>query len=151
MICEIGTLLPTINSMYKAFTKSERKVADLIISEPKSVMYNVITEIASKAGVGDTTVVRFCRKLGFNGYYDFRISMTQEVSQLPVLTNEISTELNDKDSISDVMQKMALVNANAIEDTINMLSEEDIKKVVEFISQSNRIYFYGLGFSGTIA
>ena len=37
------------------------------------VMYMTIRELAEAAGVSTTTVLRFCKKMGCDGYSEFRI------------------------------------------------------------------------------
>ena len=70
---EAGSLFPRLHSLEKDFTRSEKKVVEAVLDNPEEVLYSSITDLAEKAGVGDTTVVRFCRKVGFKGYQDFKM------------------------------------------------------------------------------
>lgn len=54
-------------------TPQERAVYDYLIKEEDRILSLDIQDIASGAGVSRSTVVRFCKFLGFNGLKDFKI------------------------------------------------------------------------------
>ncbi|MGN0893489.1 MAG: transcriptional regulator HexR, partial [Succinivibrio sp.] len=49
-------------------TKSERKLADIILKDPAAVVGENIAQLAKRAGVSDPSVCRFCRRFGANGF-----------------------------------------------------------------------------------
>src|SRR5690625_7817587 len=59
-----------IRSHINAFTKTEAKVANFVLNNLEKVIYLSVTELAEKAGVGETTVLRFCRKLDYKGFQE---------------------------------------------------------------------------------
>ena len=47
-------------------------------------MYISVTDLAEEAGVGETTVIRFCKKIGFKGYQGFKLAIAQsQKSDIP--------------------------------------------------------------------
>src|SRR5699024_10162761 len=62
------------------FTKSEHKIFHYITNNFEEILYKSITEIVNSCHVGEETVLRFCRKLGFKGYKDFKLSIARELS-----------------------------------------------------------------------
>ena len=48
--------------------KSERKVANYILLDPASMLPMRISDLADAAEVCESTVIRFCRALGFDGF-----------------------------------------------------------------------------------
>ncbi len=77
----ITNVVALINSNMNAFTNSELKVAQLILKDPKPVIYASITDVAYQAQVGEATVLRFCKKLGFKGYQGFKIILAQSLEK----------------------------------------------------------------------
>src|SRR5699024_8999650 len=61
-------------------TKSEHKSFDYITKNFEAIVYKSLREIASGCDVGEATVLRFCRKLGFKGYQEFKLSLARELS-----------------------------------------------------------------------
>jgi DNA-binding MurR/RpiR family transcriptional regulator len=47
---------------------AEKKIADYIITNLNEITVISISELAEKCGCGDATVVRFSRRLGFEGF-----------------------------------------------------------------------------------
>src|SRR5699024_4474728 len=62
------------------FTKSEHKIFHYITNNFEAILYKSLTEIANGCHVGEATVLRFYRKLGFKGYQDFKLSLARELS-----------------------------------------------------------------------
>ena len=61
-----------LKSLYPDLTRSEKKIA-LYVSEHLSQMtYLSIGDLAGQCDVGETTILRFCKRLGFSGYYEFK-------------------------------------------------------------------------------
>lgn len=147
MAVEVGNILATIASMEPVFTKAERKVATLLLGDPQIITYGIISDVAARADVCDTTVVRFCNKLGYKGYYDFRIALAQEVYQKSGASTEEEPP-EEGTGLTAHMKTTLRGAANAMEETISMAREEDLVKAVNLIEQAARVFFYGIGFSG---
>src|SRR5699024_5676594 len=62
------------------YTKSEHKLYNYITEHFEQVVYQSLTEIAIACHVGEATVLRFCRKLGYKGYQEFKLSLAREPS-----------------------------------------------------------------------
>ena len=152
MTLEAGSLFPKLHSLEKNFTKAEKKVVEAVLDNPEEVLYSSITDLAEKAGVGDTTVVRFCRKVGFKGYQDFKMFLAGELSgNSGDNLNIISTKLDKDDDIDTIIQKIINTNVKALKDTAALLNTKDIEAAVTLIEKSKAIYFYGSGISGHTA
>lgn len=66
-----------IRENYDKLFSAEKKVADYILSNPQSSINLNVSELAKRSGVSDATVVRMCHRLGYTGYYQFRIVLAQ--------------------------------------------------------------------------
>ena len=60
------------NTEELSFTGSDNAIKDYIIANPEAVLECSIKELAAKAFVGVASINRFCKKIGFEGYADFR-------------------------------------------------------------------------------
>ncbi|MBA2175918.1 MurR/RpiR family transcriptional regulator [Halobacillus locisalis] len=137
-----GNLLSVIRSYYPSLTKSEQKVADMVLEDIESVLYCSVTDLADKAGVGETTALRFCRKLGFKGYQEFKLTLAK------TLSND-----SKEDDVSEHGFPHAIAkNTKAvIDESLEMVDEELLNSCIEAIDQTNRLHFYGVGTSGLTA
>ncbi|WP_176448737.1 MurR/RpiR family transcriptional regulator [Lentibacillus sp. CBA3610] len=72
--------LTVLMEQYKnTFTKSEQKLYNYITNNFEQIVYQSLTEIAIDCQVGEATVLRFCRKLGYKGYQEFKLALAREL------------------------------------------------------------------------
>jgi DNA-binding MurR/RpiR family transcriptional regulator len=55
-----------------SLTKAEMMIAEYILNNSGSACFMTSTQIAEEAGVSESTVIRFSRKLGYDGFMTFR-------------------------------------------------------------------------------
>lgn len=147
--------LPTqlmIESIYSDLTKAEKKLADLVLNNIDDVLNKSITEFSEKADVGDSTVVRFCRKLGFMGYQGFRVGLVKEAALAENNGSILATEeiMND-DSVDEIANKIAISYEKAISDTRNLLNADEVYEIAAKILAAERVSLYGHVYSGLSA
>lgn len=147
-IPNLNNTLLKISSIYNSLTKSEQKVADVVLQEPAAAVFYTITDLSEKAGVGETSVIRFCRKLGFKGYQEFKLSVAQNLS---TPSQNIHGDIEDDDELSVVVKKIGAINRQNIENTTTLLDEDSLRKAIAIIREAKKLYFFGVGSSGLTA
>jgi len=141
-------MLERIRSHLPAFTAAERKVADLVLSQPYSTLQAAVAEIAASAGVSQPTVIRFCRSLGCSGLPDFKLKMAASlVSGVPYVHSCVLPE----DPTSEIAAKVFDNTVSALLKCRNEVNPHALEQAVTLLSGARRIEFYGLGNSGIIA
>ena len=133
---------------YGQLNPAEKRLADYIIEHKKDVIHLSITELAERSGVSETTVIRLCRRLGYEGYQVFKIKMAQEL--VPPLSN-IHEDLEEGDDTLSVTKKVFNANITAIRDTLSILNQEVLERAIEALVKAKRIVFVGEGGSACVA
>lgn len=59
-------------------TKTQQKIAKYILDNSADACFMTSTEIALKLGVSESSIIRFSRSLGFNGFMDFQKSLRKD-------------------------------------------------------------------------
>lgn len=136
---------------YTSFTKAEQKVADFIVKEPHQILYTSITDFAELCGVGDTSVFRLCKKLGFNGYQEFKMFVAQNSQTDTAASKELEGSVNSDDPLESVCKTVLDLNISALNETFTMLDFETLDKAVQLMINANRLHFFGIGSSGNTA
>ncbi len=126
---------------------AERKIADYIIENPQNIISDSISELANKCNCGNATVVRFARRLNFDGYQALKIEIAKEFNSVSSIGNEITPE----DSCYTIFKKRTNDILVALNNTESVLDESQIDKVANVIMNSKRIVVFGLGNSAAIA
>ena len=62
-----------------ALSPRERRVADLVLSDPSAVAFGTVASVATAAGVGNSTVMRFSATIGFDGFSDLQHAVRTEL------------------------------------------------------------------------
>jgi glucokinase len=73
-------LLDLIQRARPVLSPAERRVADLVLTRPRTVLTDPLMDIARNAQVSQPTVIRFCRSLGLDGLSEFRLQLAATLS-----------------------------------------------------------------------
>ena len=139
-----------LQSYYPSLTKSEKKVADFFLQAPQSRLDMPITIFAKTLGISVASVSRFCKAVGFDGFQDLKLSMAMSLNAAEGFKN-IPADINETDSLLEIMKKLADTLSNAISETQITLNHEDIGKAINAIIHAKQIMVYGIGGSSIIA
>ncbi|MCL6455112.1 MAG: MurR/RpiR family transcriptional regulator [Alicyclobacillus sp.] len=145
---ETSNPLLMISSIYNSLSKAEQKVADMVLADAKGTVYSSVTDLAERAGVGETTVIRFCRKLGFRGFQEFKLAVAQE---LVSPSEHVHGKIEETDDVDVMLKKITAYNTQALEDTASLLQPSQLEKAAEALLKGRRLYFFGVGSSGITA
>ena len=76
------TVVEMIREKYNQIFMAERKVADFVLENPERAVNANVSELANLSGVSDATVIRFCKRIGFQGHYQFRITLSRDLGRI---------------------------------------------------------------------
>ncbi|MFM0504320.1 bifunctional transcriptional regulator/glucokinase [Paraburkholderia caffeinilytica] len=137
-----------IRQMRDALTPAERRVADLALNHPRSIINDPIVDIARKADVSQPTVIRFCRSLGCQGLSDFKLKLaTGLTGTIPVSHSQVHLG----DTATDFGAKVLDNTVSAILQLREHLNFDQVERAIDLLNGARRIEFYGLGNSNIVA
>ena len=146
-------VLDIIAKDYKGLTKSEKKIADYIIAHSLDVQYMSITSLADVCKVADATISRFCRALGFASYNELKLSLAKIDSGNAApegVENHYENPLSDS-SLREMGQKLLKTDTEAIQNTLNSLNMDSLRRAAQYITDARSVYCFGQGGSMIIA
>lgn len=142
----MGKTIVNIKARYDSFSRAERKVADFLIENPDNILPLYITELADRCGASEATIVRFSKRLGFDGYQQLKIAIAKESHSRPVNEN-----ITAKDEPYDVFTKVCEDIYCSLEKTKAALNRPALRDSCSAILSSDNILVLGLGNSASIA
>src|SRR5690606_26125988 len=80
MSAEIADIITRLQMMTQEGSRSDRRLAALVLSDLDFASKAAISEIAARAEVSEPTVTRFCRNLGCEGVRDFKFWLAQAIA-----------------------------------------------------------------------
>lgn len=143
-----GGCLPKLRKMFAALRPSEKKVASYILKNAAQVIYQSITELSANSGASDATVIRLCNRLGYSGYQELKIALARE---LVSPSKNIHEDIGPGDDLATAVRKAFQANAQAINDTLDLLNMESLAKAVDAVAAARQVYLYGVGTSALAA
>ena len=141
-------LLDLIRTRLEGLNKSERKVADVILADPKSTTRMSIATLAQAASVSEPTVNRFCRNFETAGFPDFKIQLAQSLAGG---TPYVSRMVEQDDSAEEYTDKIFTSTMVALDESRKSVDPALINRAVDYLIQAKQIAFFGLGASGPVA
>jgi DNA-binding MurR/RpiR family transcriptional regulator len=70
-------LVGLLQTEMESLSRSERRLADLVLSDVQAAVNASIVELAARADTSPPTVTRFCRRLGCQSFADFKVRLAQ--------------------------------------------------------------------------
>ena len=129
-----------------SISPTERTIADYLLDHPESAMECGVHELAERTFSSASTIIRMCRRIGFDGYKDFRRAVTYEAA-LRRHNEEERKEITFSDSMEEIIEKITEKNIVSLEDTRNLLDPKSLERCVEIICRSRNVLLFGLGAS----
>ncbi|RCW52209.1 MurR/RpiR family transcriptional regulator [Halanaerobium sp. ST460_2HS_T2] len=130
------SVLDTIKDKYEDIFPAEQKIASFILDNPEKAVNANVSELANYSDVSDSTVIRFCKHLGYEGYYQLRINLSRDLGR-----KQTDDNLAKSDSFSSIFNQFA----SKIKEIGEIISEEKMKKSVELITSANFIHLAAVG------
>ncbi|MFC4559858.1 MurR/RpiR family transcriptional regulator [Virgibacillus kekensis] len=140
--------LARIRSNYGKFSDKEKKIADYVLYNPQNIIHNTINQVADELEIAESTVFRFCKRVGFKGYQAFKIALAAEIVT-PM--KDIHEKISDEDSVGSVSEKVFRSNIKTLEDTLQIVDGAVFQKATDAIIGANRVEFFGSGGSAVVA
>ncbi len=148
MVMEGKSCLVQIHELYGSMSEKERSIADVILAAPREAVHPSIDELSDRIGVSVSTLFRFVRKLGFEGYQQFRISLATETVESSSHFYEAPVCSADGDTAVSVVFKTAIA---ALELTMERLDRGALEKAAALAIRARGLFLFGLGGSGIVA
>ncbi|GAA4954356.1 MurR/RpiR family transcriptional regulator [Actinoplanes utahensis] len=134
-----------------SLSPAEQRVARVIIDESATAARLTITDLAERAGSSETTVIRFCRAMGFAGYSELRLTLATEAGRRDDGGEPVGSDISPGDDLAQVVKKIAFADARAVEETAAQIDVTVLEQVVEVIAGARRVDVYGVGASAFVA
>ncbi|HAD09809.1 MAG TPA: transcriptional regulator [Porticoccaceae bacterium] len=141
-------LTQTISNELPAMRRSERKVAEFVLSRPTEVIRMRIVDLAQQAAVSEPTVIRFCRAVGCNGFLEFKLALAQQLASSPSYGH---IAITDTDSLAECTFKAFDSTVDTLLSVRDRLDLDMLDSAVKALCEAGRVEFYGFGASAAVA
>lgn len=141
-------LVNVITDALPGLNKSERKVAEAILSDPESATGSSIASLAKRANVSEPSVNRFCKRFNTAGFPDFKLKLAKSLVSGVRFVNR---NVDPNDTVESYTPKIFDSTINDLALIRDSIDHSVVNAVVDQLIQAKRVYFFGLGTSGSVA
>jgi|TARA_B110000259_G_scaffold100763_1_gene116082 RpiR family carbohydrate utilization transcriptional regulator len=141
-------LLRQIRNTLPELRKSEKIVGEFILADPKSIITMKTADASEAMGISEPTLIRFCKALGFSGYQDLKINLSQ---QLAADDYFVMYEINENDSIHELCEKVFDTTISEILNVRSQIDQNILEDAIEVLANAGRVEFYAFGGSAPVA
>ena len=129
------------------FSDIDSRIADYILDMEERLRDTSVRKMARELYVAPSTIIRFCQKVGYEGFNDLREDYLKEVeylsSHFKSLDPNFPFDKGDKEITA--AGKIEVLYEEILRDCRSLLTPEILKKAVDVIDRATEIYAFTLG------
>lgn len=137
--------LQAIRTKYESLTAAEKRVADHLLTHREEAVGLSISQLAERAQVAKSAVVRFCKTLGLDGYSQLKLQLAAETAQNKQLN--YTPYIYPEDTADTIIDKVFSANVKALHDTAAFLDHKAAAELIRLLLDAKTVYLYGIGTS----
>lgn len=133
-------------------SQSGRLVADWIVENAAKAAYMTSQEVAQEAQVSQSTIVKFTQRLGFKGYSEFKLALSEDIGRKQAIASTpLHSGIFADDPLAVIAQKLIKAKTDAMIQTTNALSFDACNQAAQWLSDARTVQIVGIGGSALTA
>lgn len=141
--------LTMLSEMLNKLPPSEMKLASYILKYPREAITCTANELGEKSSTSGAAVIRLCKSLGLKGFQELKLRVAGDLQKSK---DDVGyRDIRPMEKHEKVIEKMTNNSIQALRETSEILSLDELTKAVEALSNASTIHFFGVGASSIIA
>ncbi|WP_028273246.1 MurR/RpiR family transcriptional regulator [Atopococcus tabaci] len=141
-------VLGRIASIMEDLPKAEKKIAEVILHSPETIVNMTASQLGTEAKSSAATVIRLCKRLGVESFTQLKVMVSGEISHTsPTGYADITAD----EKIDDIMDKLLGNAFQSMQDTVSILNKDRLFAAVDALEKASVIYVFGIGASQLVA
>lgn len=141
-------LLIQLQKELATLSKSEARIAEVILAQPEAATNYTTAQLARLAEVSDPMISRFCKSIGCASFPDFKVKLAKSLASE---SSFISKAVSPGDTARDLIEKRVSANQLALAFIREELDPQLIENCIATLKKSKRIEIFGMGGAAAIA
>ena len=128
------------------FSPNEKVIADYLLREKYAIRKKSTADIAEAVFASKSALVRFAKKLDFQGWVDFKEAFLEELTYLDQQQKGVDANLpfQAKDDLGTIVARLASLKKEAIDDTLSLNKQEAISACIKALAQAETIHIFAV-------
>ncbi|HFI0403183.1 TPA: MurR/RpiR family transcriptional regulator [Streptococcus suis] len=126
------------------FSPSEEEVVRFILAKREEIKDISIQKIADACYTSKSTLVRISKKLGFEGWKEFKDAFLKEIDYLNKQKSSIDANIpfTATDTYLQIANNIAKLKKEAIDDTSSLLEVRDLNQAIRILQPAQTIHIF---------
>lgn len=139
-------IIEKLNKQEK-MTDIEQTIAAFFIENSEHLGEMSARFIASEIYTAPSTIVRFCQRLGFKGFNDFKKAYMEEKNYLTAHFKDIdpNAPFSEKDRYVTLASKLSVLYQETAMDTLSLMNHDTLQKVTQMLTSCENIFVCSAG------
>ena len=143
-------LLQQIENSLERLSKGDRAISEFILKNYDKAAYMTVADVSAETGVSEATVVRYARKMGYEGFPQFRQAL-QEAARSRMTIDERMRLSAERIGGSDVLTGVMSNDIEMIRRTLEQTDRGQFESAVDALCEARHIYVVGTRSAAALA
>lgn len=126
------------------FSDSERTIATYLLQHSRLLPSMTTRQLARETYTSSAAIVRFCQKLGFGGYTEFRVEFLAQMMKYLEQPYGVELSVTNQDSVHSILDKVTRLEIDALQETYQMLDAKEFVRAFAILQKTQHIDFYAM-------
>lgn len=150
---QVKNVIQRLEQMMPFMSEKEKRISRFILENRQKILSMALKEFSIKTNVSEATIIRFARKIGCDGYADFKLMLSASLSADSVneKIDPIMKTIQTTDSPGEILKKLSALTISSIQSTVDIIDERQLEYAVKLIQEAyesnHKIYLSGMGAS----
>jgi RpiR family carbohydrate utilization transcriptional regulator len=137
----MNDLFVRIRFLLPSLPRAEKAIAQALLENPEAITHMTLAEIARESGSSEASIIRFCKRMGYDGYSSLKEDFIRSIAE----GTDIQSEgINTSDDMVTILKKVFQSNVQTLSDTM-VLADEGYEKALNALLKARSIHFFGVG------
>lgn len=137
----MNDLFVRIRFLLPSLPRAEKAIAEALLENPEAITHMTLAEIARESGSSEASIIRFCKRMGYDGYSSLKEAFIRAIAE----GTEIQSEgIDVSDDMKTILKKVFQSNVQTLSDTL-VLADDGYERALEALLKARGIHFFGVG------
>lgn len=148
MVC-----LLKIRGMLEQMSVIERKLADFILDNANLLRDYSSQQLADAVGTSQSSVVKFCQKLGYKGYPDLKLAVNEAVITASTLHRDSNSDskITTSSTLETLVEQLQFSLLSHLRGMWEINDEKSLQDASLLLNNARQVLIAGFGKSGIVA
>lgn len=134
LFIKIGAMIPSL-------PRAEKVFAEALLENPESITEMTLAAIARESGSSEASIVRFCKRMGYDGYTALKLDCILALSEAE---DDSEEKIEISDNMTAILKKVYKSNIQTMSNTLALV-DESCEAALQALMKARSIHFFGVG------